>query len=224
MSPNQKAHFYFPAWNNCCRANAWKVQGGFATVDEARLSDESRKILAFARQRAMMRDGAVLLEAQPVRLDDLRHAAHILALGRDKSSDKLTNAEVDRVVCLFKLLADPDDLGARLAWDAYQRGEDPGETKRLEYFIRQTPEAYVRHISADKFGTREWENLTQIQKRDLAKTLSQRNRTKQARPESTMKHNGTTEPAAAPARPAAGQYTLKPHLTFEKKASGAATT
>ncbi|HOQ48170.1 MAG TPA: hypothetical protein PLH97_10995 [Verrucomicrobiota bacterium] len=177
MTNGQKYKFYFPAWNACCQANGWHTSDGFATVDESRLSEEGRKVLTFARQRALMRDGVKLLAAQPVKLDDLRHGAHWVALGRDKSSEDLTNAEVDRVVALFQVLTDPDDLGARLKWDAYLRGEDPGEVKRLDWSIRHAaPDAYVRTIAADKFGTRAWEHLNVNQKRQLAITLTERRR------------------------------------------------
>jgi hypothetical protein len=168
MTKAQKFRFYFPAWTACCRANGWKMQQGRLLYDASQLTEEGRKVLAFAMQRAVT-------EHRPVNVDDMRHAAHIVAIGRDKSSEHLTNDEVDRVVTLFQLLTDPEDLGYRMKWDAYQRGEDPGVVTRLDWSIRHAaPDAYVRAIAHGKFGTRAWENLTVGQKQHLAMTLAQR--------------------------------------------------
>jgi hypothetical protein len=168
MTKAQKFRFYFPAWTACCRANGWKMSQGRLLYDASSLTDEGRKVLAFAMQRAVM-------EHRPVTVDDLRHGAHIVAIGRDKSSEHLANDEVDRVVALFQVLTDPEDLGYRMKWDAYARGENPGVVKRLDWSIRHAaPDAYVRAIAHGKFGTRAWENLTVGQKQHLAMTLAQR--------------------------------------------------
>ncbi len=180
MTEAQKFHFYFPAWTACVKANGWRKEKGRLQLSGQQAevgdqtsdfrpptSEELAKVLTFATQRA-------LTAGRSLTVDDLRHGCHVLALGRDKSSEDLTNTEVDRVVCLFKLLADPDDLTARLAWDAYERGEDPGAVKRVEYFIRKCPDAYVRAVSHGLFGTRTWENLTVAQKRRLSMTLANR--------------------------------------------------
>jgi hypothetical protein len=170
MTLNQKFKFYFPAWNDCCQANSWRMEKKRLVIDESRITEEGRKVLTLARQRAQMAN-------RPTAVDDMRHGAHILALGRDKSSEHLTNAEVDRVVTLFRLLQDPEDLDAVMKWQSYQRGEDPGEIKRLDYAIgHAAPDAYVRQICADRFGTRMWEDLEKSQKRQLAMTLKERNK------------------------------------------------
>jgi hypothetical protein len=169
MTDSQKKFFYFPAWNACVQANGWRMAKGRLVVKaEARMQNaELNHVFTFAEQRAMM-------ARRGLTKDDLRHGCHLLALGRDKSSNDLTNADLDHVVTLFRLLTNPLDLNARLAWDAYARGEDPGAVKRVEYFIRRCPEAYVRAIAADKFGTRNWENLTVKQKGLLSMTLANR--------------------------------------------------
>lgn len=168
MTPAQKFKFYFPAWNDAVAANQWRMEQKRLVIAENRLTDEGRKIVALARQRA------ALNQRGPV-LDDLRHAAHIFALGKDKSSEALTNQETDKVVTLFRLLTDPEDLDAVMAWQAYQRGDDPGAHKRIEWFITHAaPDEYTRAIAADKFGTRQWENLGIGEKRNLATTLANR--------------------------------------------------
>lgn len=186
MTDAQKYKFYFPAWTACVAANNWRVSKKAVVLDESRLTEEGRKVLTFARQRAAARDGVTPGRPQPVTLDDLRHGAHWLALGKDKSSENLTNADVDRVVTLFRLLQDPDDLDARMKWDAFERGEDPGEVKRLDWSIRNAaPEAYARTVSAGLFGSRSWELLTVAQKRRLAMTLNERRKAKSLRTATT---------------------------------------
>lgn len=176
MTDAQKFGFYFPAWRQAVLANEWRMEKKRLVIAEDRLTEEGRKVVVFGRQRAAQENRGPTIE-------DLRHGAHILALGRDKSSEDLNNAEVDRVVTLFRLLADPEDLAARLKWDAYQRGEDPGSVKRIEWFIEHAaPEEYVRAIAADKYGTRTWENLTLGQKRSLAMTLAARKKSKAQSP------------------------------------------
>lgn len=174
MTDRQKFRFYFPAWNACVKANGWRKVKGRLVLEHSHQTEEMARVLIFGQQRAKM-------ARRGLTVDDLRHGAHLLALGQDKSSEDLTNAEVDRVVTLFHLLTEPDNLTSRLAWDAYTRGEDPGAVKRVEYFIRRCPEAYVRAVSADKFGTRAWENLPIAAKKQLSMTLKNR-RPKAPRP------------------------------------------
>jgi hypothetical protein len=168
MTERQQKRFYFPAWNECVLANQWRMEKKRLIIPEDRLTAEGRQVVDFALQRAAA-------EHRGPTLDDLRHAAHIVAFGRDKSSTSLTNAETDKIVTLFRLLTDPENLDAVIAWAAYLRGEDPGSVKRVEWFITNAaPDAYVRQIAADRFGTRQWENLNLGQKRSLAMTLSNR--------------------------------------------------
>lgn len=169
MTDAQKFRFYFPAWQAVVRAYGWrKSKGRLVTADTApSAGEELTRVQVLATQRALQAGRSLTVE-------DLRHGAHIVALGRDKSSADLTNADLDRVVTLFAVLADPDNLAARLKWDAYLRGEDPGAVARVEYFIRRAPEAYVRAVSHGRFGTRQWEALTVAQKRLLSMTLANR--------------------------------------------------
>ena len=168
MTPAQKFRLYFPAWHAVVKANGWHMEQRRLVIDGDRLGEEGRQVVAAARQRAACEFRG------PVR-DDLRHGAHVVALGGDKSSADLTNDELDRVLTLFALLADPQDLAARLRWDAYLRGENPGAQERTDWFIQHAaPGAYARAIAADKFGTRQWENLDLGRKKNLAITLARR--------------------------------------------------
>lgn len=172
MTDRQRKFFFFPAWSHAVQANHWHMAKKRLVIPEDRLTDEGRAVLVCAQQRAIN-------AGRGPTLDDLRHGCYILALGRDKETDHLTNDDVDRVVTLFNLLKDPDDLDARMKWDAYQRGEDPGADKRVDWFIKKAaPDAYVRAISESRFGSRQWEWLTLAQKRSLAMTLGERKKAK----------------------------------------------
>lgn len=229
MTPNTRNRFYFPAWGDCCSANGWRMESGrlcgagcgeprFIIVAgkkvpnpnldptrnpstrnaslETPASPELQKVLALARQRAAG-------EHRGLKLDDLRHAVHILCLGRDKSSDALTPSETDRVVAMFRLIQDPEDLDARLQVDAYARGEDPGALRRVEYVIRTSaPDAYVRAIAAARFGTRHWEELKPGQKSQLAMTLKERNKSEGRK---KQRLTGTTAGYRAGGRVPAGE-------------------
>jgi hypothetical protein len=90
-----------------------------------------------------------------------------------KSSKDLTNRELDRVVCLFRLLTEPDDIAAMVEWN----NPDMGERKRLLYAIEHAaPEAYVAAIASDRFGTELWQDLAVPELRQLAVTLKGRQR------------------------------------------------
>lgn len=169
MTDKQRFKYYFPLWRRVCDANGWRMEKGRLVgegiqdrVGEwAQPSEWVRKVVTFARQIAAM-------EHRGPRVNDLRHGAHVMALGRDKSSTLFSNAEVDRVCTLFKLLSDPDDLDAMMHW------QDPGmsEKNRLEWAIKHAaPDAYVREIASRKFGTRMWEWLRMDQMRQLLMTL-----------------------------------------------------
>lgn len=187
MTEAQKFRFYLPAWNALAKANGWRMANGRIMLDQTIETEEMAKVLIFAQQRATMARRGLMKE-------DIRHGCHILALGKDKSSMDLTNAEIDRVVTLFQYLGAPENLTFVMKWQAYLRGEDPGAVNRVEYFIRRCPDAYVRAVSADKFGTRNWENLTVKQKGLLSMTLANR---RPQRPGRTAAAAPQPEPVAA---------------------------
>ena len=100
--------------------------------------------------------------------DALRHACHVIALGRQKSSKTFTNAELDRVLLVFRLIVNGDDLAARIAWEQPEQGQ----AKRLTWSIKHTaPEALIVHVAKDKFGKGDWWNLGVTELRQLLMTL-----------------------------------------------------
>ena len=192
MTDKQRKFFYFPAWHEAVAANQWHMEKKRLVTPAARFTDESKQVIQLAHERALQ-------ESRGPVVDDLRHACHLLALGTEKSSSDLTNKEVDGVVALFRVLKDPEDLDARLAWEGFLEGRKtgiyPGDEKRVEWFITKTaPDAYVRAIAADEFGTRQWENLSLAQKRKLAMTLANRKTSREGTKE-------TKETAMHPSQP-----------------------
>lgn len=158
-------------------------QGATPEIRDERLTDMARRVAAYAE--------ATCQGIRPT-ADQLRHACHVIALGRDRSSTRFTNADFDRVLTCFRLIANGDDISALIRWDHPEHDQ----AKRLAWVIGQYPEeAYVRSISADKFGTANWENLSVDQLRQLALTLRERAKAKQRR--------RMPEPAAAVAAVAA---------------------
>lgn len=160
MTPAQRK-VYFRLWAAALKT-CWTRSGKSFT----RCSSDDLAVevdgLAFA---------AAWQEQRGITADDLRHAAHRVALGRDKSSSKLSNRDLDRVWALFRLLADPLNLAARLEWEHPERGA----RRRHDAVIHTAvPEAYARHVAGDKFGTRNLDALTDEQTAALATTLRQR--------------------------------------------------
>jgi hypothetical protein len=162
MTPAQRTR-YWRLWSKALKT-AFRTPDG--ELDRVSQDDFAVEIegLAFA---------AAFAASRAVTPDDLRHAAHRLACGRDRSSTTLTNREIDRVFALFRLLADPLDLEARLEWQTPERGE----RRRNEYVVRHAaPEAYASHVAHGKFGTRNLASLDNRQTKALAMTLRNRGR------------------------------------------------
>ena len=156
MSPAQKT-WYFRWWG---RARA--------ALESGTLSDMGKKVHEMANHMGATRTGHHVRAGCAVDAEVLRHACHVVALGRQKSSKLLTNAELDRVSLVFKLIINGDDLAARIAWEQ----PDQGQIKRLTWSIKNTaPEALIVHVCKDKFSRADWWNLGTTELRQLLMTL-----------------------------------------------------
>lgn len=165
----KQSHLYLRMWRDAVAANHWHTAKGAAVIDPERLTEMGSNVVAMARAMA-------LADARACKLEDLRHACHVLALGRDKSSKDLTNAELDRVLSVIRLVTDGEDIDALIALDHPEIGVE----KRLNWAIEHAaPEAYVRQVAGDKYGTRLWEGLHLDQKHQLLMTLKSRSRSRQ---------------------------------------------
>lgn len=167
MTDTQKKRLYFPAWRDCCRANDWRWAGG-RPVQTARrshpLHGEFARLWSVAERLARQAHRAVAL-------DDLRHGVHILALGFDKSSQHLSNGEVNRVVDLMHFLRDPENLDHVARW---QDAEISPRRSMLSFLEKKAPSEYIARIASDKFATPHWRDLDLAQLRSLAAIIAKR--------------------------------------------------
>lgn len=159
-----QTQYYFSLWNAACRANGWHMESCRLVLDKTKDSEFTRAVFTLADQLAKKQHRAKTI-------DDIRHASHWFALGQAISSKQIGTREFGRVKVLFRLIADSDDLAARMAW----LNPEDEDRKVLLWTIRSmAPEAYTRAISADKFQTKEWEGLPVSFLRQLVITLKGR--------------------------------------------------
>lgn len=111
-----------------------------------------------------------------------RHDLHHQALGRDKSSRAFTNADLDKVLGVFRAISEPANLTGQL-----RQMDQP--CHRLRWRIRRLcPEAYREQIMRDRFGTTRLEDLDERQLVQLRNTLAARSnklRRKEPKPASS---------------------------------------
>jgi hypothetical protein len=186
MTPAQR-RIYWRLWSAARRRAFQRMPGGaWRRVSPDPLAVEVER-LAQARAAAAVR---------AVSDTDLRHAAHQLALGRAASSQALSNRDLDRVWALFRLLADPLDLTARLEWEHPERGE-----RRRQLHVARTamPAPYAREVLRDKFGRSQLEVLRDDQLRQAALTLRLRRRRLEAARRAADAAAAAPAPAPEPA-------------------------
>jgi len=182
MTPKESRRFYFPAWGDAAKRRGWLMMDGRLLADlaarlwlppEHPLTDLLPMIHTHAR--ALAADAG-----RAPKPDDLRHACHLVALGRDLSSKRMASAQTDRVVALFRLIADPENLAHLTAW------AEPDEAPRRRY-VRAcrllATDAYILAIARDKFGPHDfeppfWEQLCLPHLAQLLLTLRHRQPTK----------------------------------------------
>lgn len=174
MTEAQQRRFYFPQWNTCAVANDWLMKRGrlSADLDAQRVAYATwpdpagplyAKVVTAAEQIARQ-------EHRAVTADDLRHACNHVACGRISSGD-LTNTQTTRVVNLFRLLTDPDDLDAVMDWLHPQRQE---KQSFIAFLRSRANEATLIAIAMNAFDTREIEKLEIDQLRFIARQVKNR--------------------------------------------------
>jgi hypothetical protein len=178
MTEKQSKFYYFPAWNKAAAVHEWRMAKGRLVgkrQDRHGLEETTGLYhMVWAAAELLARK-----EARAVRPDDLRHGCHLVALAKDKSSAEFTNAEVDRVVTLFRVLTDPDDLDAIMAW----AHPEIRERERMVWFIREKcVEGYVRSLCSQLYGTDDFLSLNPETLRELVMTLKHRPNALKPRP------------------------------------------
>jgi len=166
MTEKQRKFFYFPAWNRCARICDWVMVRGRLLADlrkqREELVERARPSLASPAWKAGLQvlDYAEQLarqEHRSVTAADLRHACNLVATGGRKSgSDGLTNHEVNRVVTLFDLLQDGENMDCVMKWD---HPEIADKEALVKYLRKMAGETTLCAISRNAFGTIFWEDL-----------------------------------------------------------------
>lgn len=191
MTAAQHKFFYLKHWSPCARACQWNTQAGIWGPGRNAVSPEDAQRLAQVTAHAAAFARAQHRGPKP---DDFRHACHILALGKNKSSLDLNNDEVERIVCLFRVLTRPDDLNAIMDW------ADPARAKKrnlIEAAKLKAPEAYITTISRDQFHTSVLEDLNIRQLQSLCFTLNQRKAAWNSRGSASDRPPSTVAPSTA---------------------------
>lgn len=166
MTDKQFKCFYLPAWTRCMSANQWRMSKGRLICEP-----QSNPLVLELSQVWNCATGIAVLDHRGVEPNDLRHGCHIIALGRDVSSKRLNNKEVNLVVALFDRLADPDSLRA------CARHSDPTIAQReglIKAIQAKAPHAYVAQISLDQCGTKDWESVSIEHLQNFLRTVSNR--------------------------------------------------
>lgn len=177
MTPKALSKYYFPAWQAAAKAHGWEnrytllLAVRYEFWVSAGLDPVYQQIWRIAEQHAKEAHRATAP-------NDFRHACHLVALGKDKSSTTLTNDETDRVVALFKLLADPEDLDALLNW---QNSTEPRRRRILWWIKHQCQESYVVAVCREKFGCDDPRSLDFGRLQQLHITLRNRPKARKAR-------------------------------------------
>lgn len=198
---------YTHGWAAVCRANRWPTSASCNRfADDARreaCSEWHRKVWEFAETIARQQYRAVTA-------DDLRKGCYMLALGSPKSLTQFNNADLDRVLVVFRLMIEPDDLGAVRDWLAYEAfdharkeiaagrpcalPDDPGERRRHMHTLHNVPEAVLRHLLHDRFGGQNLEDLSLRDLREFTTTIKNRRNyaDRPAVPQPAHAHRGAT--------------------------------
>ena len=178
MTESQRLNFYFPAWNRLWKTlkvlTLEQMEERFRSA-HGPACELGLKVITVARQIANSQ----------VTAEELRHACNVVATaggsGSPKASCKgMNHGEVQRVVALFDLLAEPDSIKASMAW-----GDPDDASKRglIAVIQKAAPEGLLAHIFLNAFDSREWKSGTKQQLVWLLKQVKGRKRTQRAQKE-----------------------------------------
>jgi hypothetical protein len=170
MTIAQRKRFYGPAWRTAWQAcwirdkGAILPRAGRHSAAEGsglpRPDDVDRIAADFARS-----------EIRPVNESDLRRACRLISLGKDipDAADLGNGHEVERVVCCFKLLANPDDIGAGMTWT----NPDRDSTRRWIHGIRRSgfSDTYIQSVASSLYADGHWTGLPPHRLRALSELV-----------------------------------------------------
>lgn len=181
MLTTAQTAMHWRRWGAVADANDWVMIGGRLVGMPSQSSFHHRLVWKTAEALA-------LHERRAVTADDLRHACYVVATtavpgwgqrARPMDSMKdLGNREFSRLLCLWGdgktkrgLLIEPDCLTSQIAWDHPEQDAAAGLDQVLK---RSAPDATLRSIAANAFGTRLWEDLDVPKKKWLLSEVKHR--------------------------------------------------
>jgi hypothetical protein len=174
MTEKQLKFFYLPAWRRAWALN-WVGRKGVVSRQEGAecmITEVAGEALVdyLAKVEGV---AAGLAAERGCKADErvFRHACHLIALGHTRSAKELPNREVERVVWLFRLLADPEDLDAVVG---YFNPENDARKHYLWFLEKRCVGSYVALIAGREFGTANLHELSNEQLHDLVRTLKNR--------------------------------------------------
>lgn len=177
MTSRQTKAYYFPAWNKAARALGWKPSlRGMDLAATRKLSWGLAEVNALYCRVWMTALGIAERDETDLCPDHLRRACNLIATentGRKESSAKLTSADANRVVALFDLLANAEDVEAMARWEFPERAEKDGLVARIRTLA---PYAYIAQVARDKFGFGDWETFNVPALKQLLFTITARAR------------------------------------------------
>lgn len=195
MSPRQHK-WYLREWGAAFARHWCGSKGGQVLARPGRQASPVRdSLVAIAGQiAAQLPDGRLSA-------DVLRHACHVAALGKDVSSLRMSNKQLDLVIAFFRRLAeDGKDLAGQIRLDArgrelerqtaakanfeagcgdsapWRAGHPDADRKRVTWSLIHSgyPEAAIAAIARDKFATTEWRGLPDRELYELLLTVKDR--------------------------------------------------
>ena len=116
---------------------------------------------------------------EPKACDAKRHELHMKALGRDKSSLDLTNAEFDKILAVFSAISRPADLSTQLRLQdqaperAARRQARAVELLTSLDVAAHGHQGYLDFLSRQICG-RAWEQLAEIEQEKILGVLADR--------------------------------------------------
>lgn len=158
---------YWRRWSAVCRANGWRWEKGFLVrPDLAPGGGDAPVAVPTSPHHAAVWQLATALALQEDRAplaNDLRHACHVHALGREISHLKITNTQFSRLLTLWGndkdqrgLLIDPLCLTSDLAWSHPEFQTHASRRWTIEHHC---VESYVVAVTREMFQTADWQSL-----------------------------------------------------------------
>lgn len=177
LTPAQTS-LHWKRWAAVVHANDWRMDRGRLHPGARHTRDATlfhKLVWREAEREALQQHGAVTA-------DHLRHGSYAVATTNVpawprsvlpvRSLADLGNRTFSRVLVLWALLVDEDDLDAQIKWDHPDISERESLIKAIS---RRAPDATLRAISARAFDTRAWEMLEDVgQLRWLLRTVCEK--------------------------------------------------